>query len=255
MEATPQKKLRLDELLVHLGLVETRSKAKSLIIAGKVLVNEVPADKPGHVYPVDCNIRLKESLPFVSRGGFKLQKALLDFQVDVKDKVCLDVGASTGGFTDCLLQSGAKRVYAVDVGYGQMHWKLQSDQRVIRMDRENFRYFDISKIPEAIEVCVADVSFISLKLVLPKIHEILSRESSCRASLLICLIKPQFEVGQQFLSKGGIVVDSNARDRAVSDVISFTSSLDFKSISTIESPITGADGNIEYLMFGTYFGK
>lgn len=241
-------KIRLDQLLVDKNLVETRSQAKALIMAGKVLVNEVVIDKAGTLVSLDAALRLKETNKFVSRGGIKLEAALTHWNIDVKNKICLDVGASTGGFTDCLLQAGAAKVYAVDVGYGQMHWKLQSDERVLRFDRDNFRYFALKKITDVIDVVVMDVSFISIKLLMPKIVELFQKQKSQNQKILIALIKPQFEAGFGNVDRGGIVKDESIRKKVVDDILKFVSEVGFTNPDVIPSPITGADGNVEYLL-------
>lgn len=241
-------KIRLDELLVDKKLVETRSQAKALIMAGKVLVDDAVIDKAGSLVSLDAVLRLKETNKFVSRGGIKLEAALTHWNIDVKNKICLDVGASTGGFTDCLLQAGATKIYAVDVGYGQMHWKLQSDDRVLRFDRDNFRYFDLEKITDAIDIVVMDVSFISIKLLIPKIGELFQKKKSENQKMLISLIKPQFEAGFGNVDKGGIVKDEAVRKKVVADILKFVWEEGFIDTEIIPSPITGAEGNVEYLM-------
>jgi 23S rRNA (cytidine1920-2'-O)/16S rRNA (cytidine1409-2'-O)-methyltransferase len=239
-------KIRLDDLLVAKGLAENKSRARALILSGQVIVNDELSDKAGTPVALDAEVRVKESARFVSRGGLKLEGALTQFGVTVTDFVCVDIGASTGGFTDCLLQHGAKRVYAIDVGYGQMHWKLQSDERVIRFDRENFRNFDATKIPEAIDLCVMDVSFISVKLLLPKLDDLFERQN--KDLLAVILVKPQFEVGRELVSKGGIVRDVGAREMALANVVSALQVRHWQEIQTGISPITGADGNVEYVL-------
>lgn len=243
-----EKKTRLDQLLIEKNLVETRSQAKALIMAGKVLVNDVVVDKAGSLVAPDAVLRLKEANKFVSRGGLKLEAALQNWQIDVKEKICLDVGASTGGFTDCLLQAGAKKIYAVDVGYGQMHWKLQKDDRVIRFDRDNFRYFDLNKITDEIDLVVMDVSFISIKLLIPKILELFQKQKSENMKMLIALVKPQFEAGFGNVGRGGIVKDESVRKKVVDDILKFVSDAGCSNPQVIPSPITGADGNVEYLL-------
>lgn len=241
-------KVRLDQLLVDKNLVETRSQAKALIMAGKVLVDEAVIDKAGSLVSLDAVLRLKETNKFVSRGGIKLEAALTHWNIDVKNKICLDVGASTGGFTDCLLQAGATKVYAVDVGYGQMHWKLQSDDRVLRFDRDNFRYFDLEKITDVIDIVVMDVSFISIKLLVPKIVELFQKQKLKNQKILISLIKPQFEAGFGNVDKGGVVKDNAVRKRVIDDILKFIVEVGYINPEVIPSPITGADGNVEYLL-------
>lgn len=243
-------KIRLDELLVQKKLADMRSQARALILSGNVTVNGRLVDKAGTRVEVESEIVVKQALKYVSRGGLKLEKALSEFKISVQDKVCLDVGASTGGFTDCLLQNCASQVFAVDVGYGQMHWKLQSDARVVRLDRENFRYFDITKITKPIEICVMDVSFISIKLLIPKLIEILRVGPA--VVTCIFLIKPQFEVGFGNVGKGGIVRDEKLREKVVSDITEFLTEHGFHNLRVTPSPITGAEGNVEYLMVGEW---
>jgi 23S rRNA (cytidine1920-2'-O)/16S rRNA (cytidine1409-2'-O)-methyltransferase len=243
-------KKRIDVLLVEKGLVDSRAQAQSLIMAGKVLVKDMPVTKAGALVSVDDPIRLKDISKYVSRGGLKLEKALADFQINVKDKICLDVGLSTGGFTDCLLQNGAKKIYGVDVGVGQLHRKIETDARVVSFDKTNFRHFDLNLILEPVDLVVMDVSFISATLLLPKIKELLSRDQIPHT--LIVLVKPQFEVGRGNIGKGGIVKDQKARDSAVEKVKTCCVDLGFEDIRTIESPITGADGNVEYLLHAKF---
>jgi 23S rRNA (cytidine1920-2'-O)/16S rRNA (cytidine1409-2'-O)-methyltransferase len=239
-------KLRLDRLLVDRGLVESRERGHALILAGQVLVNGQKVDKAGSLVPEDADIRIiGEQLRYVSRGGLKLEAALKEFNVAVEGKTALDVGASTGGFTDCLLQQGAKKVYAVDVGYGQLAWKLRQDPRVVLIERTNIREIAPSLIPERIEITVIDVSFISLEKVIPSILQFLKPEAG-----VIALIKPQFEVGKGQVGKGGIVRDEEARRAAVDRVESFFRDMGFEVKGVIPSPITGQDGNVEYLIYG-----
>lgn len=240
-------KTRLDNLLVEKKFVESRSKAQALILAGKVFVNDVPVDKVGALVKKDAAIRLKNPLKYVSRGGLKLEKALQEFNVDVTGKICLDVGASTGGFTDCLLQHGAKKVYAVDVGTNELHWKLEKDARVVNLNKENFRHLDVQKILDPIDITVMDVSFISVMLLIPKVLKIFGRAHS-RAPLLIILIKPQFELSPEEVGKGGIVRDEVLRQKAVKKIETFCLEKGFQNIQTIPSPITGRAGNVEFLL-------
>lgn len=242
-------KKRIDILLVERGLAPTRTQAQALIMTGKVLVNEIPVDKAGSLVAEDAPLRVKDVLRYVGRGGLKLERALECFAIDVTDKVCLDVGQSSGGFTDCLLQGGAKKVYGVDVGAGQLHWKLVTDARVVVFERENFRLFDIAKIPEPIAVAVMDVSFISIKLLLPKIVDLFRRDAGIHT--LVALIKPQFEVGRDFVGKGGIVRDVAARESVVKEMVAFVAALGFENVRTAPSPITGGDGNVEFLLTAT----
>lgn len=238
-------KIRLDQLLFKKGITESREKARALIIEGKVIVNGEKIEKPGSMVDENAEITIcGETLPYVSRGGLKLEHALKEFSIDVRQKVAMDVGASTGGFTDCLLQHGAKRVYAIDVGYGQLAWKLRTDPRVIPIERTNIRYLSRDKIPEDIDIVTVDVSFISLKLVIPKVIEFLKPGGE-----IIALIKPQFEVGRGEVDRGGIVKDPEKRRKAVEEIKRFFETLNLNVIGTVESPIKGQKGNIEYLIY------
>ncbi len=238
-------KLRLDQLILKKGIAESRQKARALIIEGKVLVNGLKIEKPGTLVEENSEIKLcGKSLPYVSRGGLKLEKAIREFPIDVKEKVAMDVGASTGGFTDCLLQHGVKRVYAVDVGYGQLAWKLRTDPRVIPIEKTNIRYMNRDLIPESIDMVTIDVSFISLKLVIPKVLEFLKPEGE-----IVALIKPQFELGPQDIEKGGIVKSEEKRIKAVEEIKKFFEKLNLKVFGITESPIKGQKGNIEYLIY------
>jgi len=237
-------KLRLDRLLVDRGLVESRERGQALILAGQILVNGQKQDKAGAPVPEDAELRiLGETLPYVSRGGLKLEAALREFAIDPTGKTALDVGASTGGFTDCLLQHGAVKVYAVDVGYGQMAWKLRQDPRVVLIERTNIREIAPSLIQEPVDLIVIDVSFISLEKVVPPVLPMLAKGGS-----LTALIKPQFEVGREQVGKGGIVRDEAARNSARGRIAEFLSNLGLDVKGIISSPITGQDGNIEYLI-------
>ncbi len=235
---------RLDKLLVERGLVESREKARALIMAGSVVVNGQKVTKAGTRVPADAEIEIIEDLPYVSRGGLKLEAALRHFGIDVKGKVCVDIGASTGGFTDCLLRHGAKRVYAVDVGYGQLHWKLRNDPRVVNIERTNIRYMPRERIPEEVDFVCVDVSFISLEKVLPKVKELLGKKGEA-----VCLVKPQFEVGPEKVGRGGIVKKEEYRMESIEKVKEAASRLGFEIGGVIESPIKGAKGNVEYLLY------
>ena len=236
-------KQRLDVALVERGLVETRSKAQSLIMARRVLVNDEFVDKAGAQVASDDVLRVAElEHPWVGRGGMKLAHALRHFSIDVRDKVCADVGASTGGFTDVLLKNGAKKVYAIDVGYGQLDQSLRNDPRVENREKTNARYLSAVDFDDSIEFGSIDVSFISLKLILPAIRKFLSGE-------LVALIKPQFEVGKRDIGKGGIVRDEAKRAEAVDGVVAFARESGFDVIGVVESPVKGAEGNVEYLMY------
>lgn len=237
-------KERLDVLLVKKGFYPSREKAKSAIMAGLVFVDGQISDKAGMSINIDCDIKVKQNLcPYVSRGGLKLEKAIDLFSIDLKDKVCMDVGASTGGFTDCMLMNGAAKVYAVDVGYGQLAWKLRSDSRVINIEKCNFRYFDQSQVDEEIDFMSMDVSFISLKLIFPMATKLLKDGGS-----ILCLVKPQFEAGRQQVGKNGIVRDINVHVEVIEKVISYARENELIAKNLTFSPITGAKGNIEYLL-------
>jgi 23S rRNA (cytidine1920-2'-O)/16S rRNA (cytidine1409-2'-O)-methyltransferase len=235
---------RLDVLLVERGLVDSRQKAQGLILSGKVLVNDTPVTKAGTRLKPDVAIRIKGApLPFVSRGGLKLQAALDAFGVSVDDRVCADLGASTGGFTDCLLQRGAAKVHAVDVGYGQLAWSLRQDPRVQVWERTNARHLDT--LGEPIELLVGDLSFISLRKILPAVARLAAPGADC-----VLLVKPQFEVGREGLAKGGLVRDVGLRDAAVAAVLDDAVAAGFDAKGQIESPITGAkSGNVEFLVW------
>lgn len=238
-------KLRLDQLLFKKGITESREKARALILEGKIIVNGNKIEKPGTMVDENSEIRLcGETLPYVSRGGLKLEHAIREFSIDVKDKVVMDVGASTGGFTDCLLQHGAKKIYAIDVGYGQLAWKLRVDPRVVPIERTNIRYLSRDKIPEDIDIATVDVSFISLKLVIPKVLEFLHHKGE-----IVALIKPQFEVGKGEVDSGGVVRDSEKRLKTVEEIKKFFETLHLKVMGVVESPIRGQKGNIEYLIY------
>jgi len=238
------KKERLDVLLVERGLAESRTKAQALILAGEVVVGDQRVDKPGSLVPVEAELRLKgEVLPYVSRGGLKLKGAIDHFHLDVKGAVCADIGASTGGFTDCLLQEGAVRVHAIDVGYGQLHQKLRNDARVLSRERVNARYLTDAELPEPLDVVVIDVSFISLKQVLPAVLPRLKP-----GGLLIALVKPQFEVGRERVGKGGVVRDAVARQEAIDGIRDFVAKDGFALVGHIDSPVPGPAGNVEALL-------
>ncbi|OGW26916.1 MAG: hypothetical protein A2X56_09230 [Nitrospirae bacterium GWC2_57_13] len=241
-------KLRIDRLLADRQIVESRERAQALIIAGQVIVDGKKIEKAGTLVPVAAEIRiLGEQMPYVGRGGLKLEAALREFKVSVAEKCALDVGASTGGFTDCLLQQGAKKVYAVDVGYGQIAWKLRQDPRVVILERTNIRDIDPALIPEPVDLVVIDVSFISLAKVVPAVKQFLAPHAA-----IVALIKPQFEVGKEQVGKGGIVRDEAARMAAVERVREFVQGLGLEVKGVIPSPITGHDGNIEFLIYAVW---
>ncbi|HEX5081780.1 MAG TPA: TlyA family RNA methyltransferase [Blastocatellia bacterium] len=235
-------KERLDKLLVTRGLAETRAKAQSLILAGQVFSGQQRLDKAGQSVPIDVDLSIREPAPFVSRGGLKLAAALDHFGVEVVGKTCLDIGASTGGFTDCLLQRGAARVVAIDVGRGQLDWKLRQDSRVELREGVNARYLSPDDFTDRFDVVTADVSFISLTKILPVVPPLLGGHA-----VVITLIKPQFEVGREEVGKGGIVRDEAAQRRVVEEITSFAAGLGMRAIGVIDSPILGADGNREFL--------
>lgn len=234
-------KKRLDVLLVERELAESLQRAQSLILAGDVQVNQHVADKVGVRVPPDAEISVRTPLKYVSRGGWKLERALEIFQIDVRDKICLDVGASTGGFTDCLLQCAAARVYAIDVGYGQLAWKLRTDPRVIVLDRTNIRY--LPTLPESIDLVTMDVSFISLTQVLPSVKMLLQPRGQA-----IALIKPQFEARREYVGKGGVVRDPRVHRAAIEKIVQYSIEKGWRVISLCRSPIAGADGNIEFFV-------
>jgi 23S rRNA (cytidine1920-2'-O)/16S rRNA (cytidine1409-2'-O)-methyltransferase len=236
------KKQRLDLALVERGLVETRTKAQSLIMARRVMVNEQYADKPGSQVAIDDAVRVVElEHPWVGRGGIKLAHALKSFNLDVTGKTCADIGASTGGFTDVMLKSGAKKVYAIDVGYGQLDQSLRNDPRVENREKVNARFLTADDFDEPVEFVSIDVSFIPLKLILPAVRTFLR-------GTLVALIKPQFEVGKADVGKGGIVRDEAKRKEAVDAVVQFARENGFDVKEVIESPVKGAEGNVEFLM-------
>ena len=228
--------------MVIRGLVETRTKAQALILAGQVFSKEQRLEKAGLEVLVDIELTIREPLPYVSRGGLKLAAALDHFQVDVRDLLCLDIGASTGGFTDCLLQRGARRVVALDVGHGQIDWKLRQDPRVEVRENVNARYLRPDEFSERFDLVVADVSFISLTRILPVVPALIRPGAT-----IINLIKPQFEVGREEVGRGGIVRDEAAQLRVVGEISRFVETLGWRCVGVIDSPIFGADGNREFL--------
>ncbi len=236
---------RLDKILVERGLAASRERAQALILAGKVLVGGMPAAKAGAMIDTGAGIELKGGdIPYVSRGGLKLEAAVSRFNICLQDKVAMDVGASTGGFTDCMLQHGARGIYCIDVGYGQLAWELRQDPRVVLLERTNIRYLEREKIPDAIDISVIDVSFISLVKVVPKVLEFLKAGGE-----IIALIKPQFEVGKGEVDKGGIVKDEAKRSRVVEQVRQALEALGLSTIGLIPSPILGQKGNKEFLIY------
>lgn len=237
------KKIRLDQLVFDKGYTDSRERAKTTIMSGLVFVNGQRADKPGMPVAENAEIEVRgNALPFVSRGGYKLDKALKVFPVDPTGKICIDCGASTGGFTDVLLQHGAKKVYAVDVGYGQLAWKLRSDERVINLERTNLRYITEEQIPEMLDMAVMDVSFISIRLVLPAVKNLLKDGAD-----IICLIKPQFEAGREEVGKKGVVRDERVHESVVRGILDFAPEIGLTVMGLDFSPIKGPEGNIEYI--------
>ena len=239
-------KLRLDQLLVDRGLVESREKARALILAGQVRVNGQRADKAGHATPLDCKIEIAERLRYVSRGGLKLEAALDQFHIEVAGKRCLDVGASTGGFTDCLLQRGARRVYAVDVGAGQLDWKLRNDPRVAVREGINARYLSLEHTGELVDLAVCDVSFISVTMILSPMLALLHP-----AGEMVILVKPQFEVGRGKVGKGGIVRDPALHAEVCERVRQAVLGMGLAA-SLMESPVLGAEGTKEFLLYARH---
>ena len=238
-------KKRLDVALFELGLVESREKAKALIMAGQVYVNGQKSLKAGDNIKPDDKIEVRgEKMPFVSRGGYKLKKAVDEFGLVLTDTVCMDIGASTGGFTDCMLQSGAKKVYSIDVGYGQLAWKLRQDERVVNMERTNFRYVTNEQIEEGIDFASVDVSFISLKLIIPTMRQLLKNGGQA-----VCLIKPQFEAGREKVGKNGVVREMETHIEVVEMIYNFVLENGFTVLNLDFSPIKGPQGNIEYLIY------
>lgn len=238
------RKERLDKLLFEKGLAESREKARALIIEGKVLVNNIPVTKAGAMVPVDAIIVLKEGIPYVSRGGLKLEAALNHFGINLNGLIAMDIGSSTGGFTDCMLKKGTKKVYCIDVGYGQMAWQLRNDPRVKLFEKTNIRYLERERIPEEIDFITIDVSFISLRKILPKAMEFLKAGGQ-----ILALIKPQFEVGKGEVGKGGVVKEEGKRMFAVEEIKRFSEEIGFTVSGIFQSPVKGPKGNIEYFIY------
>ena len=239
------EKKRLDMLLVERGLQESRQKAQATIMSGLVFVKGQRAEKPGTAYPSDAEIEVRgKALAYVSRGGLKLEKAMAVFPIDLNGMVCGDIGASTGGFTECMLQNGAVKVYAVDVGYGQLAWKLRSDVRVVCLERTNARYLTHEQVPDELDFASVDVSFISLKLILPALRGLLKQ--SGRA---VCLVKPQFEAGREKVGKKGVVRDPAVHREVLEHFLMHAKESDFTVLGLTYSPVRGPEGNIEYLGF------
>ncbi|WP_022668568.1 TlyA family RNA methyltransferase [Desulfospira joergensenii] len=238
-------KQRLDQLITEKGLVGSRQRAKAMIMAGRVLVDDAVCDKPGIPVSTQAQIVVKDDdNPYVSRGGLKLEKAFETFPISAKDRVCLDIGASTGGFTDCLLQNGAKKVYACDVGYGQLDWSLRKDDRVVVIERTNIRYMDYDVIGEKVDMVVADTSFISLKKVIPAAEKFMAAGTE-----VLALIKPQFEAGRENIGKGGVVRDPKTREAVRKDLSDFFQERGYEIRGIVPSPILGPKGNQESIIF------
>ena len=236
-------KKRLDVLLTEQGFAESREKAKTIIMSGIVYVNNQKEDKAGAMFPEDCSIEVRgQTLRYVSRGGLKLEKAMKSFPIELAGAVCMDVGASTGGFTDCMLQNGASKVYAVDVGHGQLAWKLRQDPRVVNLERCNLRYLTAEQVPEPLDTAVMDVSFISIRLILPVIRQILKPGAD-----YICLIKPQFEAGREQVGKKGVVRDAAVHRSVIETCMSAAREAGYSVMGLDWSPIRGPEGNIEFL--------
>ncbi|MEE1138356.1 MAG: TlyA family RNA methyltransferase [Acutalibacteraceae bacterium] len=239
------EKLRLDVAVYERGFAETREKAKAMIMAGSVYLNGQKALKGGVNIKETDVIEVRGAVnPFVSRGGLKLDKAMKSFGLDLTDCICMDIGASTGGFTDCMLTNGAKKVFAIDVGYGQLAWKLRCDERVVNLERTNFRYVTREQVPDEVDFASVDVSFISLKLILPVMHTLLKDGGRS-----VCLIKPQFEAGKENIGKKGVVRDKSVHADVVRNITDFAAENGFRVMGVDFSPIKGPEGNIEYLMY------
>lgn len=238
-------KKRLDVVLFEKGFAESREKAKALIMSGIVYVNDQKEIKAGRDIKADDTVEVRGStLKYVSRGGLKLEKAMQSFPITLENKICMDIGASTGGFTDCMLQNGAVKVYSIDVGYGQLAWKLRSDERVVNLERTNFRYVTREQIPDEIDFASVDVSFISLKLILPVMYQLLKNDGEA-----VCLIKPQFEAGRENVGKKGVVRDPAVHESVIVRVARFANECSFDVLGLEHSPVKGPEGNIEYLMY------
>lgn len=238
-------KKRLDVLVTERGLAASRERAKRLIMEGKVFVDGQREDKPGMTFAEDCELTLKgEDMPYVSRGGYKLEKAMKTFPIELTGDVCMDIGASTGGFTDCMLQNGAAKVYSVDVGYGQFAWSLRTDPRVVCMEKTNVRYLTESQVPESLDFASCDVSFISLSKVLPAAYNLLKTGGQ-----MVCLIKPQFEAGKDKVGKKGVVREPSVHREVIAKVVSDVKAIGFTPLGLTFSPVKGPEGNIEYLIW------
>lgn len=244
-------KKRLDVVLTEKGLAPTREKAKSIIMAGLVYIGDEKYDKAGAMIEETADITVRGNhLKYVSRGGLKLEKAMNEFNLNLEGCICMDVGASTGGFTDCMLQNGADKVYAVDVGYGQLAWNLRQSEKVVNLERTNIRYVTEEQVSDKLDFSSIDVAFISLKLVLPVVHKLLKDNGTC-----VALIKPQFEAGRDKVGKKGVVRESSTHIEVIETVLEFTREIGFKIEAVTFSPIKGPEGNIEYLMYITKDGE
>ncbi|WP_432400771.1 TlyA family RNA methyltransferase [Wukongibacter sp. M2B1] len=240
-----EKKVRIDTLLVERNFFETREKAKKALMSGIIYVENQIVDKAGTKVDTEANIEIRgKALPYVSRGGLKIEKAIEKYDIDLKDMICMDVGASTGGFTDCMLQNGAKKVFSIDVGYGQLDWKLRQDERVVCMERTNVRYVKPEDIGEEIDFASIDVSFISLKIVLPVVKELVKESGQ-----IIFLIKPQFEAGRKKVGKKGVVRDKSVHKEVIEELLKFAYELGLTVKGVTYSPIKGPKGNIEFLAY------
>lgn len=238
------KKIRLDVYLTEQGLAPSREKAKAYIMAGTVYVNNQKTDKAGALVSDEDTVEMRgKKMPYVSRGGLKLEKAVNSFGLDISGKVCMDAGASTGGFTDCMLKNGATKVYSVDVGYGQLAWELRTDERVVNLERTNIRYLTDEQVPEKVSLISADLSFISLKLVLPVLKNFLTDDGQ-----MVCLIKPQFEAGREKVGKKGVVRDKAVHEEVIENIYDFAQSIGLFAHGLDFSPVRGPEGNIEYLI-------
>lgn len=238
-------KKRLDILVFERGLAESREKAKAIIMAGQVYADNQKADKCGASYDESVKLEVRGNvMPYVSRGGYKLEKAIKSFDLDLTGKIAMDIGASTGGFTDCMLQNGAKKVYSIDVGYGQLAWKLRNDERVVNLERTNMRKVTREQVPDPIDFFSVDVSFISLRLILP-----VARELTAENAQAVCLIKPQFEAGREKVGKKGVVRDPKVHEEVVEGIYNFCLDNGFDVLGLDYSPIKGPEGNIEYLIY------
>ena len=241
----PYMKDRLDTVLVQRGIAPSRERARALIMEGKILVEGAPATKAGTMVHTDAAIEVRGGdIPFVSRGGLKLEAALEHFGIDLRGLTAMDVGSSTGGFTDCMLQRGARKVYCIDVGYGQLSWSLRNDPRVVLFERTNIRYLERERVPETIDVATVDVSFISLRKVLAKVAQFIGDSGG-----MLALVKPQFEVGKGEVGRGGIVRDEEKRIAAVASVRDYAETVGLKTVGVFQSPVPGQKGNREYFLY------